>query len=297
MNEIGAETFKALCNHSDSLNSLGLLSLKRSGFQSLNELQHCLSLKSLRLEGASSARSYLWDTESQQVYEEVIGWLQKCASLQELEFVSVPASTSILTEVLKSPAIHITSLSLLTATVDGEFYMSLRKQQQLRHLVVKIIDDDVLEAGDERHMVLAEAISSCEELRELDINELLSFDAVDYICGSLPSLETLALDGDLIDDMFLTPISRLPKLKSLNILGASIISPDALLGFLDKISGEPGGEHEELQLYISNQNSDFKFTDEEEVRVATVLRNRFRGRFDINYQLDGDELHESDFSD
>jgi hypothetical protein len=297
MNEIGAETFKALCKHSDSLNSLGLLSLEQSGFQSLNELRHCLSLKSLRLEGAFSARSYPWQTECEQVYGEVIQWLQKCASLQELEFVGVPASTSVLTEVLKSPTIHITSLSLMTATVDGEFYMSLRKQQQLRHLVVKIIDDDVLEAGDERHMVLAEAISFCEELRELDINELLSFDAVDYICGSLPSLETLALDGDLINDMFLIPISRLPKLKSLNILGASIISPDALLEFLNKLAGEPGSEHEELQVYISNQNSDFKFTDEEEVKVATALWSQFRGRFDINYQLDRDELHESDFSD
>jgi hypothetical protein len=110
-------------------------------------------------------------------------------------------------------------------------------------------------------------------------------------------LEDIVLNGDLIDNVFLTPISRLSKLKSLNVFGPSIISADVLLEFLEKLAADPEGMHEGLQVWISNQNYDSKFTDEEEAKVATVLWDLFRGRFDINYRLDPDELHESDFSD
>ncbi|EAQ91118.1 hypothetical protein CHGG_03053 [Chaetomium globosum CBS 148.51] len=260
MNEIGRQTFKALGEHSSSLKSLSLFSLERAAFQALNELQHCLSLESLRLEGAPSARRYLWEIECKPAFQEVVQWLQQCTALRELEFTVVPTSTTILAEVLKSPVIRLTSLSLLTFDLDKEFCLSLLKQQDLRHLAVKIRDEDLLESDDERHTMLANAVACCHELRELDTNELFSLEEIEHICESLPQLEEIVLNGDLIDNEFLTPLSRLSKLKSLNIFGPS-------------------------------------FTDEEEAKVTTALWDLFRGRFDINYRLDPDELHESDFSD
>ncbi len=297
MNELGGETFKALCEHSRSLKTLSLLSLERPALQSLNELQHCLSLESLKLEGGWTSRGYPWATECKTVFQEVKMWLQRCAALKELEFTVIPAATTILAEVLKSPAIRLLSLSIKTPDLDKEFCASLPQQQQLQHLVVKIPDGELLEASDERHVTLANAIACCHELRELDTNELFTLEEIQNICGSLPLLEDIVLNGDLIDDMFLTPILQLSKLKSLSIYGPSAISSAELLEFLDQFGADPKGEHEGLQVYVANQNYDCKFSTAEEVKVATVLWDRFRGKFDINYRMDPDELHESDFSD
>ena len=297
MNELGSETFRALCEHSRSLKTLSLLSLERTALQSLNELQHCLSLETLKLEGGWTSRGYPWATECQTVFEEVKQWLQKCAALKELEFTVIPAATTLLAEVCKSPAIRLLSLSIKTPDLDKEFCASLPLQQQLQHLVVKIPEEELLESSDERHIMLANAIACCHDLRELDTNELFTLGEIRNICASLPLLEDIVLNGDLIDDMFLTPIMQLSKLKSLSIYGPSAISPAQLLEFLHQIGADPKGEHEGLQVYVANQNYDRKFSTAEEVKVAAVLWDRFRGRFDINYRMDPDELHESDFSD
>jgi hypothetical protein len=296
MNELESGTFKALCEHSRSLKSLGLFSLERPALESLHELQHCLSLETLKLEVAWSAQRYDWEANSKQCFQEVIQWLTKCAGIKDLDFREIPASTKILAEVLKSPNIRLLNLSLKTLDFDKEFCASLPKQTELRDLTIRL-DEELLEPSEERRTTLADAIACCHELRELDTNELFTFEDIQQMCFSLPLLERIAMYGDLIDDVFLAPIAKLSKLKSLNIYGPSIISPDALLDFLDRIGADPDGEHEGLQVYIANQNYDFKFTDQEEVRLGTEFYNRFKGRFDINYRADPDELHESDFSD
>jgi hypothetical protein len=298
MNDLGSETFKSLCEHSRSLKRLGLFSLERIALQSLNQLQPCLSLESLKLESAWSARHYPWQTECKEVFQDVKQWLQKCSHLEELAFTEIPASTTILAEVLRSPDIHLVGLNIKTADLDKDFCASLPKQQQqLRYLAVKIPDEELLEASDERHVMLANAIACCHELRELDTNELFTYEEVENICDSLPLLDDIVLNGDLIDDVFLGPLMRLSKLKALSIYGPSVFSPDVLLDFIDHFGADPNGEHEGLQVYITSQNYDKKFTPEQEARIATALWDQFRGRFDINYRQDPDELHESDFSD
>ncbi|GAB1320381.1 hypothetical protein MFIFM68171_10591 [Madurella fahalii] len=297
VNEIGAETFKALREHSRSLKTLGLFSLERPGLQSLNELGDCLALESLTLEAASSAQLYPWATECKGVFGEVIQWLQKCSSLRALEFMHVPSSTTILAHVLKEPSIRLTTLSLEAVDVDNEFYSSLTRQSQLRHLLVKILDDDLLEDSDQRHLLFADAVCYCHQLRDLDTNELFTVEDLDNISTAVPTLEEIVLNGDSIDDEFLIPLSRLSRLNSLNIFNPSNISAGALLRFLDEIGQDPAGRHEGLQVYIANQNAEFRFSDEEEAMVASTLSACFKGRFEINYRQDPDELHESDFSD
>jgi hypothetical protein len=296
MNEIESETFKALCEHSRSLKSLGLFSLERPALESLNELQQCLLLESLKLEAAWNAQRYDWEANSKQRFQDVIQWLSKCASMKELDFRSIPASTKILAEVLKSPPIRLLALNLKTLDFDKELCASLPKQTQLRELSIRF-DEELLEASEERRAVLAKAIASCHDLRELHTNELFTLEDIKLLCSSLPLLERVAMYGDLIDDVFLLPIATLSKLKSLSIYGPSIISSDALWDFLDQLGADPDGEHEGLQVDIANQNWDFKFTEQERGRLWNEFYDRFKGRFDINYRLDPDELHESDFSD
>lgn len=297
VNEIGAETFKALQGHSRSLKTLGLLSLERPGLQSLNKLGDCLALETLALEAASGARLYPWATECKGVFEEVAQWLRRCSSLRELEFILIPSSTTILAQVLKEPTIRLTALSLEAVDVDNEFYSSLTRQSQLRRLLIKILDDDLLEDSDQRHLLFADAICYCRQLRDLDTNELLTVEDLDNISRAVPTLEEIVLNGDSIDDEFLIPLSRLSKLKSLSIFNPSNISASALLRFLREIGQSPAGHHEGLQVYIANQNAEFRFSDKEEAMVAGTMLAYFKGRFEINYRQDPDELHESDFSD
>ncbi|KAK4252180.1 hypothetical protein C7999DRAFT_10283 [Corynascus novoguineensis] len=297
VNEVGRETFKALRMHSQSLRFLELLSLERLAFQSLNELQHCHKLEALKLEGAPSTRHYPWNTESKDVFQEVIQWLQNCTALLDLSFTVVPAATTILAEVLKSPAVRIMNLSVQTFDLDTDFCTSLVHQQQLRHLALYIRDEELLEADDGRRAVLAAAIASCHDLRDLETNELFSLEEVENICSSLPLLENVVVNGDLIDDEFLVPMSRLSNLKSLNIYGPSIISFNMLLKSLENMAADPEGHHEGLQLYISDQNYDHKFTDQQEHKVASIMKDLFNGRFRVDHRQNPDELHESDFSD
>ncbi|KAL2017145.1 hypothetical protein VTK56DRAFT_2567 [Thermocarpiscus australiensis] len=297
LNEIGRETFTALREHSRSLKTLGLLSLERAALQSLNELSDCLALTSLTLEVASNTQRYPWGTECKQVFQEVVQWLQKCVSLKEIDFMFVPGAATILAELLKTPAIRLASLSIRAIDIDLAFYESLAHQKQLRHLVVKIVDYDILEASEPRHVLFADAICNCPELRELDTNELFTLEDLERISSALPELEDIVLNGDLIDDDFLIPLRRLPKLRSVNVFGPSSISTGGLLSFLDDIERDPEGAHEGLMFYIANQNWDSKFSEEEELTMGRVFSERFRGRFDINYRQDPDELHESDFSD
>ncbi|KAL2201147.1 hypothetical protein P885DRAFT_26164 [Corynascus similis CBS 632.67] len=297
VNEVERETFKALRLHSQSLRFLELLSLERLAFESLNELQYCHELEALKLEGAPSTRHYPWNLDSKDVFQEVIQWLQNCTALLDLSFTAVPAATTILAEVLKSPAVRLMNLSVQTFDLDTDFCSSLVHQRQLRHLALYIRDEELLEADDGRRAVLAAAIASCHHLRDLETNELFSLEEVEKICSSLPLLENMVVNGDLIDDEFLVPISRLSNLKSLNIYGPSIISFNMLLKSLENMAADPEGHHEGLQLYISDQNYDHKFTDQQEHKVASIMRDLFNGRFRVDHRQNPDELHESDFSD
>jgi len=292
LNELGSQTFKSLCEHARSLKTLSLLRLELVALQSLNELQDCLSLESLKLEGAWSARGFPWETECKQVFQEVVQWLQNCTSLKVLEFTMIPASTTILAKVLKSPSIRLLSLSIKTPDLDKEFCEALPVQQRLQHLAVKIPDEDLLEASDERHMILADAITCCHELRELDTNELFTFEEIERICASLPLLEDIVLNGDLIEDVFLAPIRQLKNLKSLTTYGPSSFSLDALLDFINQLGADPEGDHDGVQIYITNQDYDFRFTAAEEATVRSALSAKLRGRFDINYRADPEDLHE-----
>ncbi|KAL2136120.1 hypothetical protein VTI74DRAFT_5343 [Chaetomium olivicolor] len=294
MNEIGGETFKALCGHAASLKTLVLYSLQQSAFQSLNELRHCLAVEALQLEAASTVQNYPWD---KQTYAEVVQWLQNCASLKKLEFANIPTSTKVLADVLESPSVRLTSLELKKLNAFDELHRALSKQKQLQHLLIQFTNDDLLDVLGEYRANLADAIASLHQLRKLVTNIPFNAEELRCLSSTLRWLEELVLDGEIMDDDTFLHLSQLSKLRTLNILGPSLISPRVAMDFVEKMGQDEEGEHEGLHVYVSNQLWDSKFTGLEEAKVATAFWDRFRGRFEINYRADPDELHESDFSD
>ncbi|AEO57856.1 hypothetical protein MYCTH_2110233 [Thermothelomyces thermophilus ATCC 42464] len=277
-NEVARETFRALCVHSQSLKNLDLLSLDLPAFHSLDELRHCLSLESLKLGPTPEASTYPWHIECKDAFEGVVRWLQNCTSLSDLGFTVVPLATTLLAQVLKSPAVHLEGLKIETMEFDIEFCSSLAHQQQLQHLTLRIWDEDLLDADDQRRAVFAAAIARCRNLRELDTNELFSLEDLDRICSSLPLLETMAVTGTFVDDEFLLRISRLSTLKRLFLYGPSF---EVLLRFLGKLAADPEGHHEGLQLHIPDQ-VDTHMTEQKEAQVATIIKELFGGRLEYH---------------
>ncbi|KAL2164341.1 hypothetical protein VTH06DRAFT_3557 [Thermothelomyces fergusii] len=283
--EVARETFRALCVHSRSLRNLELLSLGLPAFQSLDELRHCVSLESLELGPSPEAVIYPWHIECRDAFEGVVRWLQNCTPLSHLGFTMVPAVTTLLARVLKSPTFHLESLRIETQIeFDKAFCRSLAHQQQLQHLTLRIWDEDLLYADDDRCIEVAAAVARCRNLRELDTNELFDLQNLDRICSSLPLLETMAVTGTFIDEEFLRRISRLSKLKRLFLYGPSCISFDVLLGFLEKLAADPEGHHEGLQLHIPDQ-LDAHMTEQQEAQLVAIIEERFRGRLEYHQLL------------
>ncbi|KAM7223712.1 hypothetical protein V8F06_000728 [Rhypophila decipiens] len=297
-NDLGEESFKALAGHSKSLKKLGLFNLERDAFGSLNHLTSCLELETLSLEADTTAMSLRWDGPLAAVYAEIVQWLQQCVHLRSLDFQGVPRGTEMLSEALKSPGIHLKTLNVKSDDFSPDLYDSLRSQNGLTQLAVRIVDEDVLEEGEERREQLVEAICQCPDLRELETNELLTINQFTQITTALPTLEEIDLNGDLIDDSFLLPLMNLSKLKAFTVFGPSSFTFDGILEFLNNLdSNSSSGDHEGFQLYLGDQIFEYKFTADEEKMLQAEMRQRFGGKLDITYRADPDELHESDFTD
>lgn len=295
-NDLGRESLKALSGHAKSLKRLGLFNLEREAFEALDRLTPCLEIESLSLEADSTATRLQWTGPLATVHEEVVQWLQQCIHLRSLDFQGVPRGTEILSEVLKSPGIHLKTLNVKSDDFSPELYHSLRSQEGLSQLAVRIVDEDVLEAGEERRDQLVDAICQCHELRELETNELLSIHQFTQITTALPTLEEIDLNGDLIDDSFLLPLMSLTRLKAFTVFGPSSFTFDGILEFLNNLDSN-SGDHEGFQLYLGDQIFEYKFTPDEEKMLQDEIQRRFGGKLDITYRADPDELHESDFSD
>lgn len=261
---------------------------------SLNHLSQCLEIEHFTLEATREARNLQWD---ESVYSEVVQWLQRCDNLFTLDFQKVPGGTKILGEALESSKIRLRTLNVKSDDISPELYQSLGSQTDLVQLSVRIVDEDILEAGEGRRDQLVDSIRQCHELRELETNELLSIDQFTQITAALPMLREIDLNGDLIDDTFLAPLLKLPQLKAFTVFGPSNFTFDGILDFLEALDSDPAGEHAGFQIYIGDQIWDSKFSQFEEDYLVEEMLLRFEGRIDITYRADPDELHESDFSD
>ncbi|KAK4241865.1 hypothetical protein C8A03DRAFT_29895 [Achaetomium macrosporum] len=292
-NSLGRQAFRGLCLHSKSLKTLALLRLTLRGLWSLDELRPCHALESLRLETAWFARPPMGHHHrplSRHVYEGMVQWLRHCTALREVDFEYVPMASSILGEILPWSDVRLKNLSLRLTEVDVRFFLALRGQEGLERLRIEF--QDIYRSQFRpafRRILFRKALCRCQKLRALETNERFELEDLDSITGSLPAVEDLALNCSLLDDKSINLFRRCTKLKSLDILGPSTVSPDALLGFLAEIGNHPEGQHDGLRVRLGSQLLPCEFTQDEETRVALLIRDRFRGGFVIEYWYDAEQ--------
>jgi hypothetical protein len=301
-NDIGEQTFRALPDHSESLRVLGIC-VGMSGLTALHFLNGCSNLREVSIEvSGGAAREFKWESERKEEFQQVTSWLAGCHFLTSLELSYVPDTPLILNRILRIPEIRLVSLGVRVLRGSLDFYSAVGRQPDLESLVIRS-DEDLTgqgELGPSSHSVavLIDAICYCTKLQKLDLmNELMSSNNIVRIVESLPRLEDFAFDGDFVDNELLLPLARLRALKTLNINALSCFTFAGILQFISDMRYDEGSNHEGLRIYIMRQFAENKLSDHEERTLTDEVARRFRGKFEITYDADPDDLHESDFSD
>lgn len=300
LNALGEHTFTALTRHSESLKLLSFY-VELPGITALHFLSGCYNLREITIEASGMAvREMKWERDFKEQFQQVTSWLSGCHSLTNLDLAYVPDTPSILARILKAPEIRLLSLSVKLVRSDVQVYSALGQQTDLESLVIRSEDEatGIGGLGIGAHEFLINSICGCPKLRKLDLmNEPLAMPDILRIVDSLPLLDDFAFDGDLIDDGYLLPLARLRFLKTLNINALSTFTFSGILQFISDMRYDEAGSHGGIRVYIMRQFGENKLTDREEKTLSDEMMRRFGGRFEITYDADPDELHESDFSD
>ncbi|KAI1465239.1 uncharacterized protein F4812DRAFT_466681 [Daldinia caldariorum] len=297
-NSIGKIALTALNSHAASLRSLVLRNLTPPAMQALNSFPACTSLEKLLIENDLYNLVDLSKYPDNMV-NEVSTWICKCKSLRDLSFSHVIGFHPVIKDVLNSPDIRLTSLSILsihsgTEPEDTATWTALGLQEHLESLTLGLHDSAAYLLM-EAKPPLVDSICQLTNMASLNLMQVhLTKEEVGRIAAALPNLSEFSFSGELSDDDVLVPLSNIPKLKVLCINSITRFSFDALyeFGYALMIPDRTG-----IKVDILNQLSEYKFSESEYDRLQNHFIKHPKGRLEIVYFMDPDELHETDFSD
>jgi len=270
---------------------LKLSSLKSDSILALAMLKGCTSLKVLHLED-------LFGTDLEgthnDIFLEVIAWLQDCKRLQEISlkrFINAPA--------ILTPLLLDNRIKLLKVAVEGyimrdsrEFHQALAHQETLESLWLGgdgegVVRDDI--------DIFVESLSKLTYLRELslrDVSDYFQDEQIRQLARSLPELEGLWTGGFGITDAIWKDMSGLSKLKRLDFAAMTSFSADGILQFISDLG--PGNRG--LVLVVMNADVDSNIGDEDQAIIRETLTTKLDGRWDFTLMRGMTELDQFIFS-
>jgi len=249
----------------------------------LNELRECVALETLLISATRNCAlttSDSWKNDNEQVFNEVVRWLQRCISLKRLHLEYFPGSPLLIMEVLSGARFRLKSLTVSwRKSSQPELYASLAHQPDLQEVIIRSHPPlDNLLANDASCAALVGAIRKWSNLHELDIDEPLTLGTIEQICKTGRVLEHFCFTSPKIDDSFLQPLATLPQLKRLLIRGPSVLTPEGLLQFAQRLDEQPHGSHK--RLFITLEQQLHKFSEQAKKEVSKAFKDRFRGYFE-----------------
>lgn len=295
-NATGAKTYAALGRHSSSLR---LLSLSvEDAVADLPLLSDCTNIVDLSL-AVSRTFEPGWEHSHKQEVGKIASWLQQCTALKALCVSDLPATPTILAEVLKNPKIKLRDLDVTIQTSYEDttgFSAALETQTGLLGFTFR--SNDGCFGGAE----FVHAVCQCTKLRELDIiTQMLTPAEFMKLTRTLTDLEEFGFDIDYeepIGNECTSSIADMHKLKTLNINATTNFTYPGLLWLLERLDKDPPGSHRGLSISVMRQSGTEKFSKADERKLNDEIDKRFGGKIDITYDRDDpDELNESDFSD
>ncbi len=271
-------SFHALGNHFETLTELALKSLNAEAMQSLNVLKECTGLISLSLEESQASTTDL-EHRHNDVFLEIVAWLQECKSLKKVQLSRFFSGPALLAPLLMDETLHIQELEL-----DGyvmrpamAFHRALAHHTSLRSLSLKGEGD---ENGREGYDILTDSICQLEGLTDLRLQRIADYFDDDNICRlarSLPKLEVLVVGGWDITDAVLKELRALSSLKMLQFNAITNFTTLAIMEFI--LSLGPGNKGFALSILMSDMESDLE--PYERLHIAETLEAEVQGRFEF----------------
>ncbi|KAI1393344.1 uncharacterized protein F4822DRAFT_423815 [Hypoxylon trugodes] len=298
-NGIGEKTLTALNVHAKSLHTLKLGSLPPQAMKALNMLPDCIALETLAIENDRHHRIDLKDF-SERMLKEVSSWISSCTSLRDLSFNHVLNALSLVKDTLSSPKIRLTSLSIVDflsrATEDDDaVYAALGLQVHLENLTIGLEDGHPDNLIVETVPALENSICQLKNLTSLNLMQsFLRPRGIKLFARKLPKLSEFSFGGEMVDDGILGPLGSHPSLSLLSINALSAFSWAGLRSFAEALEAT---NHKGIRVDILNQIGDLNFTDDEYNWLTRFFTEILKGRIEITYFNDPDEVHEDDFTD
>ncbi|KAK6949931.1 hypothetical protein Daesc_008254 [Daldinia eschscholtzii] len=277
---------------------LVLRNLTPQAMKALNSFPDCTSLEKLLIENDLYNLVNLTDYPGGML-DEVSAWICKCKSLRDLSFSHFIGSHPVIGDILNSPNIRLTSLSIIsihsgTEPEDTATWTALGFQEHLESLTLGL-HDGTANFLIEAKPPLVDSICRLKNMVSLNLMQVhLTEEEVERIAAELPNLSEFSFSGELLEDHALLHLSSIPKLKLLCINSLTRFSFDGLYQFGYWLM-DP--DRTGIKVDILNQLGDIKFSPSEYDQLQKHFIKHPKGRLEITYFMDPDELHEIDFSD
>lgn len=298
-NRIGDEALTALNTHGASLRSLRLGDLAPPAVRALNMLPSCTALEVLDIENFYSPGSL--EEPDEHMISQAMAWIGTCKSLQVLRFRNVLDALPIVRAALSSPEIRLTTLSILGFRPASEeessaTWTALGTQDRLESLTLGLQNWLPNNPSIDQNPSLLNSICQLKNLTALNLMQayVTSYE-IQVLISALPKLCEFSFSGDMVDDTLLEPLSTLTCLKYLHIHSNSTFTFERL--YYDFAVKFDTPSRWGIKVEILNQLGDYKLNSTEYAKLQKYFRENLRGRIEISYFMDPDELHETDFSD
>lgn len=279
-NDIAAESFNALGRHK-TLRELTLNNLSGPAIETLSNLKECTELQTLVLE--DNTKSIQLESLHNDTFVEVVQWLSSCSKLRDLTLKRFWDGPAILSQVLLSPTVKLTKLSLeeylVHATSSRLFHTALSEQKTLEAIWLRGSGEDSVP---DDLTIMVEGLSNVPHLKELvlkDVSDDFTEDHITQLALSLPELEELWTSGEYVSANLLTVLRNLRCLKKFDLYAISQFTSDEILDFLSQL--DPVTQRGfQLSIMAADPNQG-NLSEAEQDLIRDFIRTNLDGRFDF----------------
>ncbi|KPI41239.1 uncharacterized protein AB675_8004 [Cyphellophora attinorum] len=285
-NDIAGNSFTALGRHK-SLRDLTLNNLSRQAVENLNCLKDCTELQILVLEDNEAVQL---EAANNDIFTEVVEWLRSCSKLRDLTLKRFRDGPAILSQVLVSPTVKLTKLSLegylVRDTSSRLFHTALSEQKTLEAVWLRGIGEDVVP---DDLTIMVDGLSNIPHLKELVLKEVSDEFQEEHIMKlalSLPELEELWTSGDVVSADVLMGLRNLRNLKKLDLYAMTQFRSDEIIDFISQL--DPVTQRGfQLSLMAADPNQG-NLSETEQDLIRELIRTSLDGRFDFVLWRDAD---------
>ncbi|KAK4943010.1 hypothetical protein LTR10_017395 [Elasticomyces elasticus] len=278
-NDLGRRSFEALGRHR-TLQELELSNLNQEAMQNLSALKACTEIHTLKLD--DSAGNVQLENMNHDVFVEVIGWLSSCRNLRDLTLKNFFDGPAILAQVLYSPNVELTKLSLegysVRYTSARLFHSALAEQNSLESVWLKGNGEDTTP---DDLQIMVQGLCNMTNLRELvlkDVSDEFEEEHIISLALSLPLLEDFWTSGGEVSADILPPLVNMKRLKNLTLYAMTQFTTDALTDFITNL--DPATQ-KGFNLSLMAAHPDFDLSDGEQELIRDLIRTTLDGRFDF----------------